>query len=110
VDAGFSEPTIDKKRGFDHGIFVPLLLMYPEADIPVTAISLVIKNKVFDPLYHFNLGLAVGPLREEGVLVLGSGFSYHNMQGYGTPEGKSDSHVFDAYLQDMLTNKAYTIA
>jgi aromatic ring-opening dioxygenase catalytic subunit (LigB family) len=105
VEAGFAEPKIEKKRGYDHGIFVPLKLMYPEADIPVVAISLVAKNDKFDALYHFKLGLAIGKIREEGVLILGSGMTYHNLGKIRSGSNSvKEALAFDAFLQDALSN------
>ena len=74
--AGF--PTAeDAKRGFDHGTFVPLKLTFPEADVPAIQLSLV---EGLDPERHLALGRALAPLRDEGVLLVGSGMSYHNMR------------------------------
>lgn len=87
--AGLPSKT-DAKRGFDHGTFVPLKLMFPKADIPVVTLSLV---DSLDPKLHTNIGAALSPLRDEGVLILGSGSSYHNMSGFrlGMQGGTSNS-------------------
>jgi len=66
---------LDDKRDYDHGIFVPLKVMYPNADIPVVGMSLV---SGLDPDLHFRIGQALQPLRKEGVLIVGSGFATHN--------------------------------
>jgi 4,5-DOPA dioxygenase extradiol len=71
------EANLDYKRGFDHGLFVPLMLMYPQADIPCIQISL--KN-ILDAAFHIKLGKALSPLKRDNLLILGSGFSFHNMQ------------------------------
>ena len=93
----------DPKRGFDHGTFVPLLLMYPKADIPVTQLSLV---KGLDPALHLKMGLALRDLRQQGVLLLGSGMSYHNMAGFGNPAaGHKPSVLFDDYLVKACTGE-----
>lgn len=73
---GFT-PDLDAERGLDHGTFVPLMLMRPAADIPVLQMSLL---SSLDPARHIALGRALGPLLADGVVLVGSGFSFHNMQ------------------------------
>ena len=85
----------DAQRGFDHGMFIPLKLMFPNADIPVVQLSL--RNDL-DPLAHIQAGHALQPLRDEGVLIVGSGMSFHNMRGYGDPRFASISDEFDNWL------------
>ncbi len=70
---------IDPQRGFDHGLFIPLKLMYPQADIPAFQLSLV---RGLDPAVHVALGKALRPLLPENILVVGSGFSFHNMRAF----------------------------
>lgn len=92
----------DAQRDFDHGVFVPMLLAFPEAGIPAVQLSL---KAGLDPEQHLALGRALAPLREEGVLIIGSGFSYHNLRGLmqrGAPEAPAASHTFDAWLQSAL--------
>lgn len=88
-------------RGWDHGCFVPLLLSHPKADIPLVQLSLI---KGLNPQAHINLGRALAPLREEGVLILGSGLSFHNMQAFFHPTAaaKHHSEAFDGWLQHCL--------
>ena len=68
--------TEDPDRGHDHGVFVPLKLMFPAATIPIVQVSL---HQRLDPAFHLGVGEALAPLRERGVLIIGSGMSYHNM-------------------------------
>lgn len=89
---------LDEARGFDHGAFVPLFVMYPEANIPVLQLSL---QKGYDPERHVALGRALAPLRDEGVLIVGSGLSYHNLSLFG-PEARAPSEAFDSWLGDAL--------
>jgi len=92
----------ERERGFDHGVFVPLAVMYPEADIPVLAMSL---RRGLDPAEHLAAGRALAPLRREGVLVLGSGFSYHNMAGVDA-RAVAASRAFDAWLQETVAGSS----
>lgn len=90
---------LDASRGFDHGVFIPMLLMFPAADIPVVQLSL---STTLDPALHLAAGRALQALRQEGVLIIGSGMSYHNMRGYGDPRSGPISDVFDAWLTDAV--------
>lgn len=89
---------LDHKQGFDHGTFAPMAIMYPNADIPLFQISLL---KSYDPAAHLAMGRALAPLREEGVLIVGSGLSYHNLRMFG-PAAKDPSEAFDAWLGRAL--------
>ena len=88
------ETGSNAERGFDHGTFVPLKLTYPDAQIPTLQLSL---KAGLDPSEHLAIGRALEPLRDEGVFILGSGMSYHNMRGFG-PQGQAASTTFDAWL------------
>lgn len=90
----------DPERGWDHGVFVPLKLVTPEADIPVVQLSL---KDGLDPAAHLAAGRALRPLREEGVLIVGSGMSWHNMRGF-TPDFTARSRTFDAWLEGAVTD------
>ncbi|WP_426208935.1 DODA-type extradiol aromatic ring-opening family dioxygenase [Massilia sp. TWP1-3-3] len=89
----------DARRGFDHGTFVPVGLMYPEADVPVVKLSL---KSSYDPLEHIRIGQALQPLRDEGVLIIGSGLTYHNMRGFGRDESTRVAVAFERYLSDAI--------
>ena len=89
------DATVDPARGFDHGVFVPLKVAFPDADIPVVAMSV---ERGLDPDLHAAAGRALAPLRDEGVLIVGSGMSFHNMRGYGDPRFAAPSEAFDAWL------------
>ncbi|WP_313084659.1 class III extradiol ring-cleavage dioxygenase [Pseudomonas sp.] len=89
----------DRQRGLDHGAFIPLKLMFPEADVPVVQLSL---RTDLDPAAHLSIGRAIAPLREEGVLIVGSGMSFHNMRGYGDSRFTPISQQFDAWLADTV--------
>lgn len=91
-----SEPS----RGWDHGVFVPLKVMLPAADVPVVQLSL---QRGLDPATHLAIGRALKPLRDEGVLILGSGQSYHNLRrflGSGATDLKAEA--FDAWLREAM--------
>jgi aromatic ring-opening dioxygenase catalytic subunit (LigB family) len=90
------ESAADATRGFDHGTFVPFMLTYPEADLPTIQLSLI---RGLDPRAHLALGRALAPLRDEGVFIVGSGMSYHNMRGFG-PAGRAASLAFDGWLRE----------
>lgn len=98
-DAGFATAT-DAARGYDHGTFVPLLLTYPAADVPVLQLSLL---RDLDPARHLALGRALAPLRDEGIFIIGSGMSYHDLRGFFSPAGKQVSERFDAWLNSAAT-------
>jgi len=88
----------DSQRGFDHGLFIPLKLMYPQADIPALQISLV---RGLDPIAHLALGHALSQLMEENILVIGSGFSFHNMRAFswhGDPAADPANDAFQNWL------------
>jgi aromatic ring-opening dioxygenase catalytic subunit (LigB family) len=91
----------ETERGFDHGTFVPLMVAFPEASLPVAQLSLIAG---LDPAAHFALGRALESLRSEGVLIIGSGLSYHNMRGFmsGDPRVKTDSKRFDDWLAEAV--------
>ena len=87
--------AVDPMRGLDHGVFVPLKVAFPDADIPVVEMSV---DRTLDPALHIAAGRALAALRDEGVLILASGMSFHNMRGYGDPRFTKPSEAFDAWL------------
>ncbi|HEV2362746.1 MAG TPA: class III extradiol ring-cleavage dioxygenase [Caulobacteraceae bacterium] len=91
--------AVDDSRGFDHGVFIPFLLIFPDADIPVVPLSL---RRDLDPAEHLAAGRALASLRQEGVLIVGSGMSYHNMHAFRTPGATGPSERFDAWLTETV--------
>lgn len=87
----------EQQRGIDHGVFIPFKLIYPDADIPIVQLSLCAG---LDPAQHLAIGRALSPLRDEGVLIVGSGLSYHNLHEFFAPNPAANaaSAQFDAWL------------
>jgi aromatic ring-opening dioxygenase catalytic subunit (LigB family) len=96
--AGFTS-AVDAERGLDHGVFVPFLLIYPHADVPIMQLSL---QKGLDPALHLRIGRALAPLREEGVLIVGSGMSYHNLAMMFSGRGAQAAASFDSWLSEAV--------
>lgn len=88
---------VDAQYGWDHGVFIPLKVMFPEADVPVVAMSL---HHSLDPVLHCQLGQALQALRDDGVLVVGSGMSFHNLRHFS--EGGPASQAFHHWLDVAL--------
>ncbi|WP_066794550.1 DODA-type extradiol aromatic ring-opening family dioxygenase [Sphingomonas soli] len=91
---------VERERGWDHGVFIPLKVMVPGADIPLVQLSL---RKDLDPADHIAIGRALAPLRDEGVLIVGSGMSFHNLRVRG-PQAVAPSEEWDAALVDAVTD------
>lgn len=102
--AGFAT-GVDETRGFDHGTFIPFKLIYPDAEIPIIQLSL---KTGLDPAEHLRAGRALAALRSEGVLIVGSGMSFHNMRGF-TPAFTEASRRFDAWLTEAVSAPAPTL-
>ena len=91
------ETDEESERGLDHGVFVPFKLIYPQADIPMLQLSL---QTGLDPAQHLRIGHALEPLREEGVLIVGSGMSYHNLRDFYSVQADAQhaAQRFDDWL------------
>jgi 4,5-DOPA dioxygenase extradiol len=100
-----AQPVVDDPaRGLDHGAYIPLVAMYPAADVPVLQLSL----PTMDPAELFALGRTLAPLRDEGVLIIGSGFLTHNLRAMDmrpNPPTPAWAAEFDAWAKGVLTNK-----
>lgn len=94
IDAEF-----EYSRGFDHGVFIPLKVAFPDANIPIVQVSL---KAGLDPLTHLQIGKALASLRENGVLIIGSGMSYHNLRRFQSGGG-DDARAFDDWLAFAMT-------
>ncbi|MFT4977865.1 MAG: aromatic ring-opening dioxygenase catalytic subunit (LigB family) [Myxococcota bacterium] len=99
LEAAGIESGQDAERGFDHGTFVPLMLTYPDAQIPTVQISL---KAGLDPEAHLAIGRALSPLRDEGVFIVGSGMSSHNMQAFRMGRPLPASVAFDGWLRGVV--------
>ncbi len=95
---------LDPEHGFDHGVFIPFLLIYPQADIPIVQVSL---KSNLNPVEHLAIGAALAPLRQQNILLVGSGLSYHNMEGMLSgayqPDPIPASVQFDQWLTHTCT-------
>jgi len=105
ADAGIEVGT-DDQRGFDHGVFVPFLIVDPEARIPVVMLSL---RQDLDPAAHIAVGNAIAPLRDEGVLIVGSGNSFHNIRQFLDGNPSQASADFDTWLNEAVSGTSPTV-
>jgi aromatic ring-opening dioxygenase catalytic subunit (LigB family) len=99
LQSGGLPARLDPQRGYDHGTFSLMKPMYPGEDIPIVQVSIVHN---FDPELHLRLGRLLASLRDEGVLIIGSGLSYHNLREMRGRAGVEPSRAFDAWLQETL--------
>lgn len=93
----------DPTRGFDHGTFSLMKPLYPEEAMPLVQLSL---DAGLDPALHLAVGRALAPLRDEGIVIIGSGLSYHNLRAMRGISGHEPSRQFDAWLQQTLVGAA----
>ena len=98
LDAGGYPAVLDPQRGFDHGTFSAMYPVYPQADVPIVQLSL---KHGLDPATHVAVGRLLAPLREQGVLIVGSGLSYHNLRAFNA-QGAAASHAFDDWLRKAM--------
>ena len=102
------DAKLDEERGFDHGVFVPLKIMYPDANVPCVQLSLLAS---LDPLSHIVLGKALRALTRKNVLLIGSGFSFHNMREFfaaDSTDTKDKNHSFEQWLMDTCCSDKYS--
>ncbi|NJN45274.1 MAG: dioxygenase [Candidatus Competibacteraceae bacterium] len=98
------QANLDKKHGFDHGLFVALKIMFPNADIPCVQLSLL--NNL-DPEQHIVIGESFHDLGCDNLLVIGSGFSFHNMKQFFAPEtidSTLQNESFDSWLIETCSS------
>ncbi|KAF9806787.1 hypothetical protein SFRURICE_009474 [Spodoptera frugiperda] len=95
---------LDDQRGWDHGVFIPMMLIHPKADIPIIQVS-ILKNQ--NAAQHYEIGRVLYHFRKEGVAIFGSGFSYHNEDGFQRAKHCNDSLIenadFDSFLNEVCT-------
>jgi len=110
LEASHIDSKIDVDRGFDHGAFVPLKLMYPQADIPCVQLSLLSN---MNPKDHIQIGEALAPLLSQNILFLGSGYSFHNMAALsqsGDSQEDPQNLAFENWLIETCTSQALSNA
>lgn len=103
LQAAGLKARVDPARGLDHGVFVPLKVIFPDADVPVVEMSV---DRDLDPALHLAAGRALASLRDKGVVIVASGMSFHNMRGYGDSRFTEPSQAFDTWLTDAVQSPA----
>ena len=101
LEQGGLKSGLDPARGYDHGTFTIMQTIYPEADIPLIQLSI---DQNYDPAEHLRAGELLAPLRDQGILIIGSGLSYHDLRSFRTGTGAQASSTFDHWLNDTLAN------
>lgn len=94
---------LDPRRGYDHGTFTVMYPMYPNAEMPVVQLSI---DARYDPAEHLRVGELIAPLRDEGVLIVGSGFSFHDTRSIRNGAGAAASAAFDDWLENTLVKSS----
>lgn len=103
LQAGGVQARLDPDRGFDHGTFSIMKPLYPEEDMPLVQLAI---DRRLDPAMHLQVGRLLAPLRDEGVVIIGSGLSYHNLREIRSQRAPEVSRTFDAWLQETLVGSA----
>jgi len=93
------QAAVDPEHGFDHGVFIPLKVAWPDAEVPIVEMSV---DASLDPALHVAAGRALAPLRDEGVVIIGSGLSSHNLRAMGDPRFLAPSREFDDWLGEAV--------
>lgn len=96
------EVARETERGLDHGVFVPFKLIYPDADVPIVQLSL---RRGLSPAEHLAIGRALAPLRDEGILIVGSGMTYHNLRDMGSDRAAAAAGAFDTWLTRTIETR-----
>lgn len=107
LDNGFAA-GLDDHRGFDHGVFVPLKIMYPRADIPCIQISLLESLQAQD---HMQMGRVLAQLRQENLLIIGSGSSFHNLRAFREPPtgaSRQNNEAFEQWLRETFSDETFS--
>ncbi len=102
AEAGI-ESGEDTTRNYDHGIFVPLKVAFPDADIPILQLSL---QQSLDPAFHIAMGKALASLRDENIVIIGSGLSFHNLRALGVPRVNAPAAAWDQWLTHTLCEES----
>ena len=103
LERGGMPTGLDPRRGYDHGTFSLMHVLYPEAKLPLVQLAM---KADFDPAEHIRVGELLAPLRDQGVLIVGSGFSFHDTRSIISGAGRISSATFDAWLNETLVDSA----
>lgn len=103
LEGGGVPVRLDPERGYDHGTFSLMKPLYPEERMPLVQLSI---DRRYDPARHLEIGKLLAPLRDEGVLIIGSGLTYHNLREMRGTGGQVPSRLFDDWLQQALVGSS----